>query len=176
ALLLFVFVGSLITPRIIKVVDIRTNGENHSEVIEFLESSGFEKKRETGNEIRFSLSANQFSQNFASVVAFENQLGSEFGMDDKTLQISDYQNWSGEFNSLISGNGWQMDNSAILAQLMNSGINAKIKAATDPDEIKQLKLTRNYSNLARGLLSTLFLGIAVLVYIAYRRRMKLAQA
>ncbi|MDX5326456.1 MAG: sodium-dependent transporter, partial [Bacteroidota bacterium] len=47
ALLLFVFVGSLITPRIIKVVDIRTNGENHSEVIEFLESSGFEKKRET---------------------------------------------------------------------------------------------------------------------------------
>ena len=49
-------------------------------------------------------------------------------------------------------------------------------AATDPIVIEGLKTKIMLTNVARGLLLALFIGLSSLVYIAYRKRQKEGQA
>lgn len=80
--------------------------------------------------------------------------------------------WTGAFSQLFSGSGWPLDNSSIIKQLANAGLKEQIAAATDPAIILSLKEKLMYINLARTFLLTLFVGIGVLVYIAYKKRVK----
>ncbi len=80
--------------------------------------------------------------------------------------------WIGAFNSLTSGNGWLMDNEAIIAKIQNQGLHAKIAATTDPGALEQLKTTQFFVNGSRILLLTLFVVLGILVRIAYKKRLK----
>lgn len=78
--------------------------------------------------------------------------------------------WNAAFDSLLSGNGWPLDNGSIIKQITNAGIHDKIAAATDPAEKARLEENLVYINGARVLLTAVFAGICWLVYLAYRRR------
>ncbi|MEZ4807176.1 MAG: sodium-dependent transporter [Flavobacteriales bacterium] len=80
--------------------------------------------------------------------------------------------WTGAFQSLFSGNGWVLDNSSIVLTIANTGLHEQLAGATDPAEIVQLNDRLFYTNLARVLLVLTFTGLALLVYIAARRRLK----
>ncbi|MDL1893373.1 sodium:calcium symporter [Sphingobacteriales bacterium CHB3] len=78
--------------------------------------------------------------------------------------------WTGAIASLTSGNGWPLDNGSIIRQLFNSGLREQIAAATDPAVKAELETRLTYIIGARILLTTVFVGIAYLVYLAYKRR------
>lgn len=78
--------------------------------------------------------------------------------------------WTGAIASLTSGNGWPLDNGSIIRQLFNSGLREQIAAATDPAVKAGLETRLTYIIGARILLTTVFVGIAYLVYLAYKRR------
>lgn len=57
-------------------------------------------------------------------------------------------------------------------KIMNTGLHAQIAAATDPAVIDHLEKTILYQNIARIGLLAIWLGVAALVYVAYRKRMR----
>lgn len=172
ALLLFVFVGSLITPKIIKVVELKNiDSQVVQEIVSDLDGNGFEVKNLKSGKTKLSLSANEFNTAFGSQVRFEKDLTSKYSLSAEQLKISDFQNWAGEFSDLLHGDGYELDNSSMLAQLTNNGLNARI-ANADPQTAKELQKTKLFTNIGRSLLAVLFVGIALLVYIAYRKRLK----
>ncbi len=79
-------------------------------------------------------------------------------------------NWSAALNSLMSGNGWELDNGSIIKQFFNAGLHEQIAAATDPAVISHLELQLLYTNGARILLIATFLLIAYMVYKASTNR------
>jgi NSS family neurotransmitter:Na+ symporter len=83
-----------------------------------------------------------------------------------------HNDWTGQLNSLLSGNGWTLDNGSLIKQITNAGLRQQIAQATDPDIQRQLKDKLLYINGARALLTALFLSICVLVYFAYVNRQK----
>jgi SNF family Na+-dependent transporter len=78
--------------------------------------------------------------------------------------------WSGAINSLMSGNGWTLDDGSIIRQLFMSGLRDQIAAATDAATKADLETRLNYIVGARILLTACFAGICYLVYLAYKRR------
>lgn len=78
---------------------------------------------------------------------------------------------NGDWGAAISGN-WELDNNSIIRKLLNSGLKEQLANAIDPAEIEKLQLTLYYVNASRILLSLVFLGIMLLVYMAYQNRMK----
>ena len=80
--------------------------------------------------------------------------------------------WSGALSSLLSGGGWELDNSSIIRTIANTGLHQQLAAATDASEVTRLQDRLFYTNLARILLLITFAGLAVLVYVASLRRMK----
>ncbi len=78
--------------------------------------------------------------------------------------------WLGAFQ-----NGWHLDNGSIIKQITNSGLKEQIAAAqtagdqTLADTLMEKKL---YINGSRLLLLAVFGGVAYLVFIAYRKRIK----
>lgn len=80
--------------------------------------------------------------------------------------------WIAAKDSLLSGNGWPLDNSSLIKQITNSGLKEQIASATDPVIISALEEKLFYINGARILLLLVFLGIAFLVYIAYQKRLQ----
>ncbi len=81
--------------------------------------------------------------------------------------------WGASIANLFNGNGWAFDNGSLIGQLKNQAINAKIDAAMtagNNDVVTQLSDKRFYVNMARLLLLACWLGIAALVFIAYRKR------
>jgi neurotransmitter:Na+ symporter, NSS family len=78
--------------------------------------------------------------------------------------------WQLAFQSLFSGQGWILDNGSIVKQLAQAGLKEQIAAATDPIEIAALEKRMLYINGSRILLLSLFTFIAVMVYVATRRR------
>ena len=78
--------------------------------------------------------------------------------------------WNAAFSSLMSGNGWPLDDGSIIRQLFSSGLREQIAAATDVTTKAALETRLMYISLARILLSAVFIGICYLVYIAYKRR------
>lgn len=81
-------------------------------------------------------------------------------------------NWNDAIQSLFSGNGWPLDNSSLIKMLTNAGLKEQLAAATDEQVISTLKTKIFYTNVARLLLLSLFVGISILVYIAYNNRLK----
>ncbi len=80
--------------------------------------------------------------------------------------------WSGAISQLLSGNGWQLDNGSLIKQLSNSGLKEQIMNATDPAAMAVLQERLSYINMARVFLLALFVGIAVVVFIAHKKRVK----
>lgn len=80
--------------------------------------------------------------------------------------------WALAFQNLFNGNGWALDNSSIIKTITLAGVHADLAKATDPDDIMKLEKTLLYVPYARMLLIATFLGIAGLVYIAYKKRLK----
>tara|TARA_R110002096_G_scaffold74101_2_gene175756 strand:- start:4200 stop:5879 length:1680 start_codon:yes stop_codon:yes gene_type:complete len=84
--------------------------------------------------------------------------------------------WAEAMSSLLNGDGWTFGNGSLVRMLTNSGLKADMAAATDPIVIEGLKTKIMLTNVARGLLLALFIGLSSLVYIAYRKRQKEGQA
>lgn len=80
--------------------------------------------------------------------------------------------WTGAFQSLFSGGGWNLDNASIFKTIANSGLHQQLSAATDPTEVARLKDRLFYTNFARLMLCLTFFGLAILVYVASVRRMR----
>lgn len=84
--------------------------------------------------------------------------------------------WSGNVSSLMSGNGWNLDNGSIIKTITHAGLHEQIAASTDAVEIVALEDKIFYINIARFLLVALFVFISLLVYIAYEKRVKEGRA
>lgn len=84
--------------------------------------------------------------------------------------------WSGNVSSLMSGNGWNLDNGSIIKTITHAGLHEQIAASTDAVEIVALEDKIFYINIARFLLVALFVFISLLVYIAYKKRVKEGRA
>lgn len=84
--------------------------------------------------------------------------------------------WTGNINSLFSGQGWTLDNSSIIKKIGNAGLKEQISRATDPVEIQQLQENMLAVSMARGLLLALFVFILVLIYVSYRKRVREGRA
>lgn len=84
--------------------------------------------------------------------------------------------WLGSINSLLAGEGWPLDNSSIIKQLTQSGLKEQIRLATDAASIAALEDKIFYSNLARLQLVVLFLTIALIIYISFRKRRREGRA
>lgn len=82
--------------------------------------------------------------------------------------------WGSALTGFFSGEGWELSNGSIIGQLMNKGVHEQIAAATDPVVIAELNRKLTYVNGSRILLLALYLGICYLVYIAYKRRLKVS--
>ncbi len=83
-----------------------------------------------------------------------------------------HNDWQAAFQSLISGKGWLLDNGSILMQLTNSALKEQIAAATDSIVKHDLEVKRYLINGTRILLLSVFIGVSVLVHIAYKKRIK----
>jgi neurotransmitter:Na+ symporter, NSS family len=75
--------------------------------------------------------------------------------------------WTGAFS-----NGWELDDSSIINKIKNSSLKRQLAEATDPEVIQQLQDTLFFVNASRTLLVAVFLSIALLVYIAYKKRVR----
>ncbi|MBL7961313.1 sodium:calcium symporter, partial [bacterium] len=78
--------------------------------------------------------------------------------------------WTAAISSFTGGNGWPLDNGSIIRQLFNSGLREQIAAATDMAAKEALETRLMYISFARVLLTAVFAGLCVAVYLAYRRR------
>ncbi len=89
-----------------------------------------------------------------------------------SLFLPEGGDWALAFQNLFAGNGWSLDHGSIILMIQNSGIKETIASATDPQVIARLEQKINYVNAARLLLTFLFIGISILVYVAYLKRQK----
>jgi NSS family neurotransmitter:Na+ symporter len=80
--------------------------------------------------------------------------------------------WLAAKASLLSGNGWPLDNASLIKQVTNAGLKEQIAAATDPAILATLNEKLFYITGARALLLFTFLAICALVYTAYQNRLK----
>lgn len=91
--------------------------------------------------------------------------------------------WGGAFSGLTNGKGWELADDSIVKMVTNSGLKKQIVAAEEalalsPNDkelqknVHDLKDKLFYTFIARMLLLFLFIGIAVLVYIAHKKRIK----
>jgi SNF family Na+-dependent transporter len=87
-----------------------------------------------------------------------------------TLITPEGNDWALAFERLGAGEGWVLDNGSIIKQLSSADLRAQIAATTDVELLADLKNQLRLQSGARLLLTVLFVGIAILVYLAYRRR------
>jgi neurotransmitter:Na+ symporter, NSS family len=78
--------------------------------------------------------------------------------------------WAAAISSLFSGNGWILDNGSLIKQVLNTGLREQIAGATDPATRANLEDQLLYVSAARVLLTAVFVGFCLLVYLAYRKR------
>jgi len=89
-----------------------------------------------------------------------------------SLFLPEGGDWVAAFQGLTNGEGWGLDNNSIIQMIQNKGLKSEMALATDPDQIAFLKKKINLVNAARLVLTSLFVGISLLVYLAYRKRQK----
>lgn len=168
-LLFFVFLGSFIAPPVEKLIVLKLPQSQNKDFLDLLLENGFEVIN-TGNKTTLKSDAQIFSKNFRNSVYFEKIIQDQFGISPEAYTLTDFQDWKGNLKSLISGNGWKLDNNSLISKISNTDINEKLRHTTNPQEIESLKEQKFFMNLARSLLAIMFLGIAFLVHIAYKKR------
>ena len=77
----------------------------------------------------------------------------------------------GDWGKAIAGD-WILDDGSIIKKITNSDLKAKIAAATDPAVLEQLQDTLFFVNASRILLVAVWVSIALLVYTAYKKRVR----
>jgi len=87
-----------------------------------------------------------------------------------SLFLPEAGDWSLAFSRLATGGGWRLDHSSIVQMVANSGINEQIANAVDSELKERLIEKKMMVNAARLLLTALFVGICILVFLAYRKR------
>lgn len=80
--------------------------------------------------------------------------------------------WGGAISGLFNGQGWNLDNGSIIAQIMNKGLKEQIAQATDAAVIASLENNLFFINIGRLLLLSAFVFIAAIIYVAYNKRKK----
>lgn len=78
--------------------------------------------------------------------------------------------WKGEFNNLINGNGWSLDNTSVIKQALNIGLREQLENTTDPVLREELEQKILYTDGAKILLLLTFIGVVYLVRIASNKR------
>ena len=78
-------------------------------------------------------------------------------------------NWTIAIQSLFHGNGWPLDSSSMIQQIMNTGLHKQMSQVSG-EELVALKHKIIMINGARMLLLTVFTGIAALVYFASKKQ------
>ncbi len=76
-----------------------------------------------------------------------------------------------DWNAVMQGR-WVLDNGSVINQMLNKGLHQTIAATTDAAQLAELHKQLMYINLSRLLLLATYAGVAVLVYIAYRKRVQ----
>jgi SNF family Na+-dependent transporter len=77
----------------------------------------------------------------------------------------------GDWAAAMSGD-WVLDDSSIINKIKNSSLKRQLAEATDPAVIEQLQDTLFFVNASRILLVAVFLSISLLVYMAYKKRVR----
>lgn len=80
--------------------------------------------------------------------------------------------WQAAYQSFINGNGWLLDNGSLIKQIANSAIKEQIANSTDAIIKHDLEIKMYLINGTRLLLLGVFIGVSVLVHIAYKNRQK----
>ena len=83
-------------------------------------------------------------------------------------------NWLAVISGLMDGQGWALDNNSLIHQITNIKLKKELLLATDPAQMIFIKKQIFYSNMARLVLVILFLFISSLVFLAYKKRKKIA--
>ena len=78
---------------------------------------------------------------------------------------------NGDWGAALSGN-WELDNGSIIKKLTNASLKEQIAAATDAAQLDKLNDTLLFVNGARILLLAVFLTLGLLVYIAYKKKLR----
>src|SRR5690554_3663443 len=84
--------------------------------------------------------------------------------------------WASNIGNLFTGNGWSLDNSSIIKQLTQAGLKEQIAATTDTVTVASLERKMFFANFARVQLMVLFLLIAAIVYISFKKRRREGRA
>jgi len=77
-------------------------------------------------------------------------------------------NWLGALKSLFNGNGWSLDSSSMIQQIMNKGLHEQLLLAKG-EEFTKIEEKIRLINGARILLVTVFGGISLLVFFAQKK-------
>ncbi|TPE44719.1 sodium-dependent transporter [Pontibacter mangrovi] len=77
----------------------------------------------------------------------------------------------GDWAKAFAGD-WVLDDSSIINKIKNVSLKRQLAEATDPAVIQQLQDTLFFVNASRILLVAVFLSIAALVYVAYKKRVR----
>lgn len=80
--------------------------------------------------------------------------------------------WLGYLSGLFNGEPWVFDTGSIISQLNYGGLKGQLAQASTTLEMDLIKKKMLYSKIARFLLVFVFAFISVLVYIAYKKRLK----
>ena len=83
-------------------------------------------------------------------------------------------NWLAVISGFMDGQGWALDNNSLIHQITNIKLKNELLLATDPAQMIFIKKQIFYSNMARLVLVILFLFISSLVFLAYKKRKKIA--
>lgn len=191
-LLLFVFVGSLITPPSITVVKADINDPSKQEFLQNqMQQAGFVDIQVKGKSVQGEMYKNDFKALFPGIKDFRAWIETpQTGLIKENYRLNDYQDWALEFNNLIRGNGWNLDNESLIKRVMNGAQHQRIQWHKDAmaqlgesredlktrekhkDQIQLIEQQIMLANIGRTLLVILFSGIAFLVYMAYLKRKK----
>ncbi|MFM9948980.1 MAG: sodium:calcium symporter, partial [Saprospiraceae bacterium] len=76
-----------------------------------------------------------------------------------------------DWNAVFQGT-WVLDDGSVINQILNTGLHKKIATTTDATQLVELNKQLTFVNWSRLLLVATFAGIAALVYVAYRKRVK----
>ncbi|SMD44539.1 Na+-dependent transporter, SNF family [Aquiflexum balticum DSM 16537] len=87
--------------------------------------------------------------------------------------ITPFQNeWAENISSVMNGGNWVLDNSSLIKNISNYGLNEELNTAVNETEKDFLERKKFYINLARILLISLFGFICFLVYLSNQKRIK----
>ncbi len=87
--------------------------------------------------------------------------------------ITPYQNeWSENISNVMNGGNWVLDNSSLVKNIFNYGLNEELQKAENEIQRQFIERKIFYINMSRILLIGLFGFISFLVYLSHNKRIK----